>query len=68
MCKCRVLIDTGFPKGYDLPEMGLRLNERDYIVDQLVALGLAPHDIHYLVCTHFDLDHAGGHDASLMPN
>jgi N-acyl homoserine lactone hydrolase len=58
-----VLIDTGFPKGYELPEMGLRLNERDYIVDQLATLGLAPHDIHYLICTHFDLDHAGGHDA-----
>ena len=58
-----VLIDTGFPRCYELPEMGLRLNERDYIVDQLAALGLAPRDIHYLICTHFDPDHAGGHDA-----
>jgi N-acyl homoserine lactone hydrolase len=58
-----VLIDTGFPKGYELPEMDLRLNEHDYIVDQLAALGLAPRDIRYLICTHFDQDHAGGHDA-----
>jgi N-acyl homoserine lactone hydrolase len=58
-----VLIDTGFPRRYDLHEMGLRLNERDYIVDQLATVGLAPHDIHYLICTHFDPDHAGSHDA-----
>ena len=61
-----VLIDTGFPRCHELPDMGLRLNERDYIVDQLAALGLAPRDIRYLICTHFDQDHAGGHDA--FPN
>jgi N-acyl homoserine lactone hydrolase len=58
-----ILIDTGFPRCYELPEMGLRLNERDHIVDQLATLGLVPQDIHYLICTHFDPDHAGGHDA-----
>ncbi len=58
-----VLIDTGFPKNFEAPSMDLRLDERDYIVNQLAALGLAPRDIRYLVCTHFDQDHAGGHDA-----
>jgi N-acyl homoserine lactone hydrolase len=58
-----ILIDTGFPRRHESPEMGLHLHEHDYIVDQLAALGLAPHDIDYLICTHFDPDHAGGHDA-----
>jgi N-acyl homoserine lactone hydrolase len=58
-----VLVDSGLPKGYAAPEMGLRLSEGDYIVAQLATLGLAPRDIRYLVCTHFDHDHAGGHDA-----
>src|SRR5262245_44776493 len=57
------LIDTGFPKNFEAPGMDLRLDDRDYIVDQLAALGLAPHNIQYLVCTHFDQDHCGGHDA-----
>lgn len=58
-----VLIDTGFPKHYELPGTSLRLGECNYIVNQLAALGLAPCDIRYLVCTHFDPDHAGGHEA-----
>jgi N-acyl homoserine lactone hydrolase len=58
-----ILVDTGFPRNFEVPSMDLRLDEGDYIVDQLAALGLSPHDIRYLVCTHFDQDHAGGHDA-----
>jgi N-acyl homoserine lactone hydrolase len=58
-----VLVDTGFPRGFAVPDMGLQLEEQDYIVSQLAGLGLAPADIRYLVCTHFDQDHAGGHDA-----
>jgi N-acyl homoserine lactone hydrolase len=58
-----VLVDTGFPKNFEAPSMDLRLDEGDYIVNQLAALGLSPRDIRYLVCTHFDQDHAGGHDA-----
>jgi len=58
-----ILIDTGFPKNFEMPSMDLRLDDREYIVEQLAALGLTPRDIRYLVCTHFDQDHAGGHDA-----
>ncbi|HYF63457.1 MAG TPA: N-acyl homoserine lactonase family protein [Herpetosiphonaceae bacterium] len=59
-----VLIDSGFPKNYAPQALGGRqLADQDYVVDQLAALGLAPDDIDYLVCTHFDPDHAGGHDA-----
>jgi len=61
-----ILIDTGFPKNFEAPSMDLRLDDRDYIVNQLAALGLSPRDIRYLVCTHFDQDHAGAHDA--FPN
>jgi N-acyl homoserine lactone hydrolase len=60
-----VLVDSGLPRGHAAPEMGLRLSEGDHIVAQLAALELTPWDIHYLVCTHFDHDHAGGHDAFL---
>jgi len=58
-----ILIDTGFPKNFEMPSMDLRLENREYILEQLAALGLTPRDIHYLACTHFDQDHAGGHDA-----
>ncbi len=51
-----ILVDTGFPKNFEAPSMDLRLDDRDYIVNQLAALGLTPRDIHYQ-------DHAGGHDA-----
>jgi N-acyl homoserine lactone hydrolase len=58
-----ILIDSGFPKHFEAPSMDLRLDDRDYIVNQLAGLGLTPRGIQYLVCTHFDQDHAGGHDA-----
>lgn len=40
----------------------IRDDEEDLVVNRLAALGIAPQDIDYLVCTHFDLDHAGNHD------
>ncbi len=40
----------------------IRDDAEDLVVNRLAALGLAPQDIDYLVCTHFDLDHAGNHD------
>ncbi len=62
-----VLIDTGFP-----PEVtgayraatgpGPRVEEEQYVLNQLAALGLAPKDINYLIATHLDGDHAGNHD------
>ncbi len=63
-----VLIDTGFS-----PEMiaasrqsstaGQYIREATPVTEQIAALGLAPQDIHYLIATHFDPDHAGEHDA-----
>ncbi|MGI8856958.1 MAG: N-acyl homoserine lactonase family protein [Thermomicrobiales bacterium] len=62
-----VLVDTGFP-----PEAtgayrtatgpGPRVEEGQYVLNQLAALGLAPKDIKYLIATHLDGDHAGNHD------
>jgi N-acyl homoserine lactone hydrolase len=33
------------------------------VIEQLADLGLRPDDTDLLVCTHFDVDHAGYHDA-----
>lgn len=57
-----VLIDTGVPRdrGADSP---FRVDEGEDVISQLGRLGLAPEDVDYLVCTHYDIDHAGNHAA-----
>ena len=58
-----ILVDTGVPlDGSFIPDSGepMRITS---VVDQLAALELTPRDIHLLVCTHFDPDHSGSHDA-----
>lgn len=58
-----VLIDSGLPinvqppEGRPMPAMGKN------VLEQLAQLGLQPADINFLVCTHFDGDHAGNHSA-----
>ena len=59
-----VLVDTGFShhligKYQHEEQPFLRMDEADYVVNQLARLGLAPQDIHYLISSHFDPDHAG---------
>jgi len=55
-----ILIDTGWPE--ELPPWpGLQVNKN--VIEQLALLGLQPVDIDILICTHFDLDHAGHHSA-----
>ncbi len=66
-----VLIDTGFSLEMIAASQQSGTTEqyiRDAvpITDHLAALGLAPEDIHYLIATHLDPDHAGAHDA--FPN
>lgn len=61
-----ILIDTGFPTddaflARERPK-GRSIVKLTTAVDQLADLGLAPRDIQYLVCTHFDHDHSGRHD------
>ncbi|MBA2737161.1 MAG: N-acyl homoserine lactonase family protein [Pyrinomonadaceae bacterium] len=64
-----ILIDSGFPLDFvaNAPELegGLRIemSEDNFIVNRLSSIGLQPSDIHFLVCTHLDADHAGGHRA-----
>ncbi|GHO46899.1 N-acyl homoserine lactonase family protein [Ktedonospora formicarum] len=62
-----ILIDTGYPVDGSMLSCnrppGRAIRETYPVVDQLAALGLTPHDIHFLVCSHFDPDHSGCHDA-----
>jgi len=59
----RILIDSGYPP--DLPPsagMPPAENQKN-VIEHLASLGLHPDDIDFLVCSHFDVDHAGRHDA-----
>jgi N-acyl homoserine lactone hydrolase len=56
-----ILIDSGIPE--QLPPGMPPLVLGPSVIEQLAALGLRPDDIDTLVCTHFDLDHAGRHGA-----
>lgn len=58
-----VLIDSGVPGDYEPPGGAVLHTHERTVVTQLAAVGLRPDDIDLLVCTHFDVDHAGYHDA-----
>lgn len=65
-----VLVDTGFGTRDVEGKTGLsrafrriaapRLERQETAVEQITALGLDPADVHHIVVTHLDLDHAGG--------
>jgi N-acyl homoserine lactone hydrolase len=57
----RVLVDTGMPA--DRPANLPPAREEKNVLEHLAALHLAPADIDIVVATHFDIDHAGYHDA-----
>jgi N-acyl homoserine lactone hydrolase len=58
-----ILIDSGFPADYTpLPGTPPAENEKN-VLEHLSDLQLHPDDIDFLVCTHFDVDHAGYHEA-----
>lgn len=62
-----VLVDTGLPYSFiaqppQVPGIAFEMHEEDWVVNRLAALGLRSDDIHYLVCTHLDADHAGNND------
>jgi len=66
-----ILVDTGMPRrliedpealfgGTEFGEvLKLRMKPKDYVVNRLAELGLAPPDIDTVVATHFHFDHAG---------
>jgi len=61
-----ILIDSGLPANFQpspnfpTPQMGKN------VIEQLGMIGVQPADIDLLICTHYDVDHAGNHGA--FPN
>ena len=57
-----ILIDSGVPADYTPPPGMPPAENRKNVLEHLADLGLSPDDIDLLICTHFDVDHAGYHD------
>lgn len=57
-----ILIDSGLPPEYTPPGSPPIENAKD-VLTHLADLKLCPSDIDFVICTHFDVDHAGYHDA-----
>jgi N-acyl homoserine lactone hydrolase len=58
-----ILIDTGIAPDFRKPEGVLPSRNETNVIEQLANLGLRPDDIHTVICTHFDVDHAGYNDS-----
>jgi N-acyl homoserine lactone hydrolase len=61
--KKNVLIDSGLPADYTPPPGTPPSDHKMNVLVHLADLGLHPDDISLLICSHFDVDHAGYHDA-----
>jgi N-acyl homoserine lactone hydrolase len=58
-----ILIDTGFPPDVPKPANIPPAQNAKSVLEHLAGLSLTPEDIDVVVCTHFDVDHAGYHDS-----
>lgn len=58
-----ILIDSGLPPDYTPPPGVPPAQEQKNVLEHLTSLNLRPDEIDLLICTHFDIDHAGYHDA-----
>jgi N-acyl homoserine lactone hydrolase len=58
-----ILIDSGLSSDFQLPAGAPPAENEKNVLEHLTALGLRPDNIDILVCTHFDVDHAGYHNA-----
>ncbi len=58
-----ILIDSGLPADYTPPPGTPPAEQVKNVLEHLADLDLHPDDIDLLICTHFDVDHAGYHDA-----
>jgi N-acyl homoserine lactone hydrolase len=58
-----ILIDSGYPPDVPLPAGVPPAANQRTVIEHLAELGLRPDDIDILICTHFDVDHVGYHDA-----
>jgi len=64
-----ILIDSGLPPNFQpLPNVpGMQgIEHRKNVMEQLATIGVRPPDIDILICTHYDVDHAGNNGA--FPN
>jgi N-acyl homoserine lactone hydrolase len=58
-----ILVDSGLPADAPLPPGVPPPDEAKSLFAYLQELDLQPADIDIVICTHFDIDHAGNHDA-----
>jgi N-acyl homoserine lactone hydrolase len=58
-----ILIDSGLPADVQMLAGMPPAREKKDVIEHLSNLALRPDDIDMLICTHFDVDHAGYHDA-----
>ena len=58
-----ILIDSGYPPDHVSQSGVVPVERGKNVIEQLAEIGLQPDDINLLVCTHFDVDHAGFNDA-----
>jgi N-acyl homoserine lactone hydrolase len=58
-----ILIDTGIARDVTSPANTPKGREERNVIEQLAGLDLRPADVNTLICTHFDVDHAGYNDA-----
>src|SRR5271168_1329707 len=59
----RILIDTGMAADAPKPAGAPPAQNETNVITALGRLGVHPEDIDVVVCTHFDVDHAGYHDS-----
>src|SRR5579871_5512341 len=57
-----ILIDSGMAPEDRAASTTPPPNYETNVVDQLARVGLKPDEIDMVICTHFDVDHAGYHD------
>lgn len=58
-----MLIDSGLPADYTPPPGTPPAEQRKNVLEHLAEVGVHPDDITQLICTHFDIDHVGYHEA-----
>jgi N-acyl homoserine lactone hydrolase len=58
-----ILIDSGVPPDYEMLPGAPAVERGKNVLEHLADLDLHPEDIDLVISTHFDVDHAGYHDA-----
>ena len=58
-----ILIDSGLPADYVAPPGSPPVENSKDVLAHLKEIGVSPGDIDFVICSHFDVDHAGYHDA-----